>query len=106
MIDAAGFTTSRRQAIAAVAAGGTVVLLGLSDPESELPILDIINREIAVRGSYASTDDDFRHAIAILEAGKIDTDSWIEPGRLEKGQEYFQALASHESELIKVVFEF
>jgi len=104
VIDAAGFSASRRQAIAVAAPGSTVVLLGLSDPTSELPIADVINREIAVRGSYASTDADFRHAIAILEAKKIDTESWVRPASLEDGQTCFESLASHQSDIIKVIF--
>jgi threonine dehydrogenase-like Zn-dependent dehydrogenase len=104
VIDAAGYTASRQQAIAVAAPGATVVLLGLSDPTSELPVLDIINREIAVRGSYASTDAEFRHAISILEDGKIDSESWIRPAELEEGQRYFDGLVAHEAELVKVVF--
>jgi len=104
VIDAAGFTASRQQALAVAAPGSTVVLLGLSDSMSELPIADVINREIAVRGSYSSTDADFRHAIALLEAQKIDTESWIRPASLEDGQTCFESLASHQSDIIKVVF--
>jgi threonine dehydrogenase-like Zn-dependent dehydrogenase len=103
-IDAAGYTASRQQAIAIAAPGATVVLLGLADPTSDLPMLDVINREITVRGSYASTDADFRHAIAILEDGKIETDSWIRPASLEDGQRCFDGLVSHDPELVKVVF--
>ncbi len=104
VIDAAGFTTSRRQAIAVAAPGSTVVLLGLSDPTSELPIADVINREIVVRGSYSSTDADFRHAISVLEAKKIDTESWVRPALLEEGQACFESLALHQSDIVKVVF--
>jgi threonine dehydrogenase-like Zn-dependent dehydrogenase len=104
VIDAAGYTPSRRQAIALASPGSTVVLLGLSDPTSELSVLDIINREIAVRGSYASTDAEFRHAIAILEDGKIESESWLRDASLEEGQRYFDGLIAHESELVKVVF--
>jgi 2-desacetyl-2-hydroxyethyl bacteriochlorophyllide A dehydrogenase len=104
VIDAAGYTPSRQQGIAVAAPGGTVVLLGLADPTSEVSFLDVINREIAVRGSYASTDSDFRHALAILESGKIDTESWVQSASLEEGQRYFDALSSHDSDLVKVVF--
>lgn len=104
IIDAAGFTVTRQQGVAIAAQGGTVVLLGLTDPTSEIPILDVINREIALLGSYSCTDADFRTAISILESGRIDTESWVHTASLDEGQGQFQGLASHSNDLIKVVF--
>lgn len=104
VIDAAGVTASRRQAVAATKAGGTVVLLGTGEPESALPFQDIINREIVLRGSYSSTDDEFRRAIAVLEDGRVNTDGWVEPVALEQGQAIFERLSTDPSGLIKVLF--
>lgn len=103
VIDAAGYTTSRQQAIAIALPGAAVVLLGLADPRSELPMGDIINREIAVRGSYSCTDSDFRTAIHVLEDGAIETESWVQTGSLDEGTRFFERLADREEGLFKVV---
>lgn len=104
IIDAAGYTFSRQQAIAVAAPGSTVVLLGLGEPVSELSMIDVINREIALRGSYSCTDEEFRRAIAILAEDKVDTSGWIEMASLTEGQHWFERLTAAAGDPIKVVF--
>lgn len=105
VIEAVGITATRRQAIAVAAPGATVVLLGNAEGESELPVNDAVNRELALRGSYSCTDDEFRRAIAILADGRIETDSWIEMTEIDRGQEYFERLVVGGNALIKVMFQ-
>jgi L-iditol 2-dehydrogenase len=104
VLEAVGITATRRQAIEATAPGGTVVLLGNAEPESSLPILDVVNREITLHGSYSCTDDEFRRAIAILADGAIDTKSWVEMTTLDHGSAYFERLVQDPGNLVKVLF--
>jgi threonine dehydrogenase-like Zn-dependent dehydrogenase len=105
VIEAVGVTATRRQAIETAAPGGTVVLLGNAELESELPVLDVVNREITLQGSYSCTDEEFRRAIEILADGRIDTDSWVRTATLDQGPGYFERLVSDPGELVKIVFQ-
>jgi L-iditol 2-dehydrogenase len=105
VIDAAGVTAARQQAIAMAAPGATVVLLGNAEPASELPVIDIINREISLRGSYSCLDGEFRRAITLLADGTIELDSWLSRAALDEGPEIFERLTAEPDRLIKVVFE-
>jgi threonine dehydrogenase-like Zn-dependent dehydrogenase len=101
-IEAAGVTATRQMAIAAVRAGGTVVLLGLGEEVSPLNAVDIVNREVAVRGSYASTYDDFRRAVELLASGAVRVD-WARAFPLRAGPAVFQQLTTSPGDLIKAV---
>lgn len=105
VIDTAGFTVTRQQAIAVAAPEATVVLLGLGEPSSDLPILDVINREVSVRGSYSCTDLEFRRSIDLLADRRISVGSWIETAPLGEGPASFERLASHAPGLVKIVFD-
>lgn len=105
IIDTAGLTATRQQAIAVAAPGATIVLLGLADATSDLSVLDVINREISVRGSYSCTDREFRASIELMADPRIDAGSWVETTALEEGPQSFERLASHTPGLVKVVFD-
>ncbi|GAC1321717.1 MAG: galactitol-1-phosphate 5-dehydrogenase [Chloroflexota bacterium] len=104
VIEAVGVGATRRQAITVARPGATVVLLGNLEADSELPVLDVVNKELDLKGSYGSDDGDFRTAIAVLADGKIETASWVETIRLESGQEYFERLTSSPGALVKAQF--
>jgi 2-desacetyl-2-hydroxyethyl bacteriochlorophyllide A dehydrogenase len=104
IIDAAGYTAARQLGVAVASPGANLILLGLSDPTSAISILDVINREIVLRGSYSCTDADFRTAISLLERNAIETRSWMHTVSMDEGQRWFEGLVSHESSMIKVVF--
>lgn len=106
VIDAVGITATRRQAVEVAAPGATVILLGNAEPESSLPAIEVVNRELIVRGSYSCTDEEFRRAISLLTDGHIDTDGWVQESTLDRGPEKFEQLVSDPAELIKVVFRF
>jgi threonine dehydrogenase-like Zn-dependent dehydrogenase len=105
IIDTAGITATRQQAIAIAAPGATVVLLGLGDVTSDLSVLDVINREISLQGSYSCNDVEFRRSIELLADRRIDAGSWIETAALEEGPQSFQRLASHTPGLVNIVFD-
>jgi len=84
VIDAVGHTVTRHQALELVAPGGTVVLLGLADVESNLDVLGVINGEVRLQGSYGSCDNDVRDAITLIADGQVDVTSWIDTFTLDR----------------------
>src|SRR5687767_7510038 len=56
VVDAAGVTATRQQAVRMCARGGTVGLIGLHDTESPIDCMDVIGREVAVHGVYGYTE--------------------------------------------------
>jgi 2-desacetyl-2-hydroxyethyl bacteriochlorophyllide A dehydrogenase len=104
VVDAVGRSITRQQALEIVSPGGTVVLLGLIDAESSLDILNLINREVRVQGSYGSCDRDMRDAIALIADGHVDATTWVRHFTLEQGQEVFTRLIDSPAGLTKAIF--
>jgi len=101
-IEAVGGVATRQAALASVRAGGTVVLLGLGEEVTPLNAVDIVNREVTIRGSYAYTYDDFIRAVELLGTGLI-RGEWARPYALEAGPTVFRQLTTDPGDLIKAV---
>jgi threonine dehydrogenase-like Zn-dependent dehydrogenase len=101
-IEAAGSSVTRQAAVASVRTGGTVVLLGLGEEMTPLNAVDVVNREVTLRGSYAYTYDDFVRAVELLGAGLI-RGEWARPYGLEAGPAVFRQLTTDPGDLIKAV---
>lgn len=93
-VDAVGKAITREQCIAAVRSTGTVVLSGLHEESSVLPLADVIRREITLRGSFGYTPEDFSAAAGLLAAGKLRLDPWIVEAPLSEGGAWFERLSS------------
>jgi len=101
-IEAVGSSATRQAAVASVRSGGRVALLGLGEEITPLPAVDIVNREITIRGSYAYTYDDFVRAVELLGAGLVPVE-WARPYPLEAGPAVFRQLVTDPGDLIKAV---
>ncbi len=101
-IEAVGGVATRQAALASVRTGGTVVLLGLGEEMTSLNAVDIVNREVTIRGSYAYTYDDFVRAVELLGTGLI-RGEWARPYALEAGPAVFRQLTTDPGDLIKAV---
>jgi L-iditol 2-dehydrogenase len=101
VVDAAGITPTRQQAIKVTARGGTFGMIGLSDAASEFDCLEIINREITVQGVYAYPASSFRRALDLIAEGKVDVTSWVREFPLEEGQRLLEKLATQPGDLVK-----
>ncbi|HTD47739.1 MAG TPA: alcohol dehydrogenase catalytic domain-containing protein [bacterium] len=101
-IEAAGSSATRQAAVASARSGGRVVLLGLGEEITPLPAVDIVNREIAIRGSYAYTYDDFIRAVELLGAGLVSVE-WARGYPLDAGPAVFRQLVTDPGDLIKAV---
>jgi L-iditol 2-dehydrogenase len=101
-IEAVGATATRQAAVASVRTGGTVALLGLGEEITPLNAVDIVNREITVRGSYAYTYGDFVRAVEMLALGLVDGE-WARAYPLEAGPGVFHQLTTDPGDLIKAI---
>jgi 2-desacetyl-2-hydroxyethyl bacteriochlorophyllide A dehydrogenase len=103
VIDAAGVTDARRDAIAHCAAGGCIVLLGMHEAESALPVNAAVSKELRLQCSYAYTDADFDVAFGLLRDGLIPYEPWITDLPLADGQAAFEALVERPGEVTKII---
>jgi threonine dehydrogenase-like Zn-dependent dehydrogenase len=69
--DCVGSDASLAQALRIVAPGGTVVLVGMAG-HVHLDLTPLWHREVALRGAYAYTTDDFRQAFDVVRDADLD----------------------------------
>jgi len=104
VIETAGTVQTIQQSFRMVRPGGVVVLVGMP-PEDEFaaPVLDIIMREYDVRGVFRYVNC-FPPALALLAAGRIDTDLLITHRfPLEQAQAAIEFTLEHKETAIKVL---
>jgi threonine dehydrogenase-like Zn-dependent dehydrogenase len=103
VVDAAGLELTRTQAIEACASGGTVVLVGLHDAESRLPVNTAILKELRLQTSYAYTPVEFDSGLALLAAERINYRPWVTEMPLSAGDEAFRILTQEPWRATKIV---
>jgi threonine dehydrogenase-like Zn-dependent dehydrogenase len=101
-IEAVGSAATRQAAAASVRTGGTVALLGLGEEMTSFDAVDLVNREVTLRGSYAYTYDDFIRAVDLLGTGLVQGE-WARPYPLEEAAAVFERLTTNPGDLIKAV---
>ncbi len=101
VVDAAGVTVTRQQAVKICARGGTVGLVGLHDLESPLDCLDVIGREIAVHGVYGYTAAQYAKSLELVAAKQVDVSSWVREFPLDEGAAVLQRLVTAPGDLVK-----
>ncbi len=74
VIEAAGSTDAVLSALAAARRGGTVVLLGLPPhgATAAVPVDDVVNNDLIIRGSFGYTPAAFREVVTLLNAGLLE----------------------------------
>lgn len=77
IIDATGNAKSMATTFDLVAAGGRIVFVGLFQGDLSFNDPNFHRREITLCASRNALPQTFRDIIALIEAGKIDTDPWI-----------------------------
>jgi threonine dehydrogenase-like Zn-dependent dehydrogenase len=71
VVDCVGSDVSMQQALAVVAPGGDVVLVGMPGPTTALDLTGLWHREASLRGCYAYTRDDFDRAIELVREQQL-----------------------------------
>ena len=101
--DAVGTGLTRTQCVSATRSAGTVILTGLHEETSAMPVADIIRREIVLHGSFAYTPSNFADALRRLEGGEMRLDPWIVEAPLSDGGMWFQRLVEEPGAVAKVL---
>lgn len=92
-IDAVGTSVPRQICVRAAKPGGRVVFVGNHDPETALPVTDMVRQEIACFGTYAYNPMDFGRAITALADGRLRLPTeWTRIEPLERGTACFEEL--------------
>jgi L-iditol 2-dehydrogenase len=101
--DAVGRPETVTAAIRAVRKGGIVVLVGNITPTVDLPLQEVVTREISLFGSCASRGE-YPEAIELMARGAVDVGPLISAtAPLEEGPAWFDRLYRREPGLVKVI---
>jgi L-iditol 2-dehydrogenase len=100
-----GFGDTVASAIRSLRKGGTIVLVGNLSPTVDLPLQEVVSREISVLGSCASSGE-IPECIDLLARGVVDVDPIISlKAPLDEGPELFARLYGGDKTLMKVILE-
>ena len=92
-------------AIRSLRKGGTVVLVGNLSPTVELPLQEVVSRELSVLGSCASSGE-IPECVDLLARGVVDVDPIISlKASLDEGPELFARLYAGDETLMKVIIQ-
>jgi L-iditol 2-dehydrogenase len=105
VLEAVGMTAPIRTAIASVRKGGTVTLIGNFSAEIELPLQQVVTRQIRLQGSCASAGE-YPKCIDLMARGDIRVDNLISAcSPLEDAASWFDRLYRREPNLMKVIVQ-
>jgi L-iditol 2-dehydrogenase len=100
-----GHSDTLLSAIRSVRKGGTVVLVGNLSPKVELPLQEVVSREIALFGSCASNGE-IPECIDLLARGVVDVEPIISlKASLDEGPALFARLYDGDRTLMKVILQ-
>lgn len=103
-IEAVGVTPSAQQSIELLRTGGTAVWIGNSAKFVEVPMQEIVTRELHIRGTYIYSHEEFGEVLELVGNGDISFDPIISlHAKMSEGAEWFARLADSPGDLIKVI---
>lgn len=103
VFEAVGATAPIKTAIDLVKKGGTVVLVGNTSPTIDLPLQQVVSRQIRLQGSCAISGE-YPAVISMMGSGKLQvTDLISKTAPLSEGQLWFDKLYNREDNLLKVI---
>ncbi len=103
VMEAVGVTATARQSLELVRPGGHVTWIGNAMPTIEIPMQQVVTREVTIRGVYAFNVE-FGRAIETIRSGRVDVSPIIEQVTpLEEGPQIAHDLAKGTLDAIKVV---
>lgn len=106
IIDAVADSTTIKQAVPALAPGGTLVLVGLARPLAEFALYDLVTQERVMRGSYAFSAAEFREAARWINSRRVDVRPLLEAScTLAEATAMFDRRAAGEIDAVKIVVE-
>jgi len=100
-----GRTETVVAATQSVRKGGAVVLVGNLSPRIELPLQEVVTRELSLFGSCGSSGE-YPACIDLLASGAVDVDPLVSlTAPLDEGPELFEKLHRGDSRLMKVILQ-
>ncbi len=104
-LECVGTTDAVRAAISSVRKGGAVTLVGNVHPNIDLPLQEVVTRQIRLQGSCASCGE-YPVALDMMSRGVIKVDSLISAvAPLKDGPMWFDRLYKREPNLMKVILQ-
>ncbi len=101
--EAVGITTAVQTAILNTRKGGAVILVGNLSPAVEIPLQQVVTRQIRLQGSCAICGE-YEQVLDLMQKGKIDVKPLIsKTAPLSEGAEWFRRLYQKEKGLNKVL---
>jgi threonine dehydrogenase-like Zn-dependent dehydrogenase len=105
VIETAGIEVTRRQAVNCCRRGGRILFIGMAEMESSLPWIEMIRDEKAVFTTFCYSPRDFKTALGLIEARKLDLRPWTETRPLDDGQAGFLKMAKDPGPTLKMMFK-
>jgi len=103
--EAVGISATVKTAIDGVRKGATVTLVGNLSPVVEIPLQDVVTRELRLQGSCGIAGE-FPAVLDMIARKEIDTEAFLSAeAPLSEGADWFKRLYNKEPGLIKVVLK-
>ncbi len=103
VFEAVGITNSIKTAVQLVRKGGSVTLIGNIHPSIELPLQQVVTREVSLYGSCAMAGE-YPVVLDLMVRNKINVKPLISAvAPLSEGQQWFERLYNREKGLLKIV---
>ena len=103
--EAVGSAAAFKTAVESLRKGGTLTLIGNMSPSVEMPLQQVVTREITLVGACASSGE-YPACIELMARGEIDVRPFISAyAPLEEGPMWFDRLYQQEPGLMKVVLK-
>ena len=103
--EAVGRTETVLASIQSLRRGGTVVLIGNLAPRVELPLQEVVTRELSLLGTCGSSGE-YPECIDLLARGAIDVDPLVSlKASLDEGPALFERLYAGDKGLMKVILQ-
>jgi propanol-preferring alcohol dehydrogenase len=96
IVDFVGMESTMSAALKSVRVGGRVVLVGLGAAAVPLPVFNVTNRKLTIRGSWGATRESRIEVLALIARGKLVPE--IEEIALDQALEGYQRL--HEGRVL------
>ncbi|HLF92920.1 MAG TPA: alcohol dehydrogenase catalytic domain-containing protein [Planctomycetota bacterium] len=105
VIETAGISATRRQAVDCARRGGRLLFIGMTENDSPLPWIEMIREEKSVFTTFCYTPKDFLTSLRLIESRQIDLRPWTETRPMADGQAGFDKIAHHPGSTLKMVFK-
>jgi L-iditol 2-dehydrogenase len=103
--EAVGIEQTINMAIGSLRKGGSLTMIGNVSPKIDMPLQQIVTRELTLYGSCASAGE-YPACLEMIAEGKVDVDALISAtAPLAEGATWFKKLYKQEDNLMKVILE-